>query len=99
MGVDPELALPGIAGKQRMLRSQRFKVIYRHDGKTPIFRFYDLIDDPHEERDVGSEHPEQLAELKANLESLMVGDNSFDEYETPLTPEQIEQLRALGYVQ
>ncbi|MGH6690217.1 MAG: sulfatase family protein, partial [Gammaproteobacteria bacterium] len=99
MGVDPELALPGIAGKQRMLRSQRFKVIYRHDGKSPIFRLYDLAEDPHEERDVGTEHPEELAKLKAELGSLMAGDNSPDEGETPLTPEQIEQFRALGYVQ
>jgi arylsulfatase A-like enzyme len=99
MGVDPELALPGIAGKQRMLRSQRWKIIYRHDGKTPIFRLYDLVEDPHEERDVGAEHPEELAELKAELESLMAGDQGSDEAETPLTPEQIEQLRTLGYVQ
>jgi arylsulfatase A-like enzyme len=99
MGVDPELALPGIAGKQRMMRSQQWKVIYRHDGKSPIFRLYDLAADPHENEDVALEHPEELRKLKTELDSLMAGDQDSDEGETPLTTEQIEQLRALGYVQ
>jgi len=97
-GVDPAVALPGIAGKERMLRDHRFKLVYRHDGRAPRYRLFDLEADPGESRDVSTAFPADLARLREELEALIATDVNPDEVEAPISEEQREQLRALGYV-
>ena len=97
-GVDPELALPGNAGKQRMVRTLRWKLLYRHDGQRPLYRLFDLAADPSERHDVGAEHPKELAMLRDLLDRFMRLDAGDSDGQGELTPEQKEQLRALGYI-
>ncbi len=65
---------------------------------------YDLNADPREERNVAAAHPERLAQLRAALEALRVGQPR-DAWprELDLSEEEerehIEQLRSLGYVE
>jgi arylsulfatase A-like enzyme len=99
VGVDPERALPGVPGKQRMLRSLRWKVVYRHDGEQPLYRLYDLETDPAEGTDVAARHPRVLAELRSALDGLMSSDVSPGKHTRAVTEEQARQLRALGYLQ
>jgi arylsulfatase A-like enzyme len=98
IGIDPELALPGVAGKQRALRDARFKILYRHDGRGPVYRLFDLERDPGETGDVSADHPRELERLRTELDALMRGDVSPHDREAMLTAEQTERLRALGYL-
>jgi arylsulfatase A-like enzyme len=99
LGIDPELKLPGIAGKERMLRDRRWKIVYRHDGTRPTYRLYDLEADPGETRDVAAEHPEVAADLRARLEALMATDENPTKGDTAVGAEETEKLRQLGYVE
>jgi arylsulfatase A-like enzyme len=98
VGVDPMRMLPGVAGKNRMFRDQRWKLTYRHDGTAPIYALYDLEADPNETTNVASHHTDVFRRMRSSFEQLLAADVSPDKVGKQLTSEQIERLRALGYV-
>lgn len=99
MGVDPELALPGVAGRHRMLRNLRFKLVYRPGKTEPRYSLHDLQYDPGEQKDISAQRPDVYKELRTQLDRIVANDRDIDRPETGPTPRQREKLRALGYVQ
>ncbi len=57
---------------------------------------YDLKDDPEQERDLSAEHPDGVARLREKVRGL--AEQGAESGAGP-DPEQLEQLRSLGYVQ
>ncbi len=97
VGVDPEVFLPGIAGKQRMLRDQDWKLLYIPNEAEGIVRLYDLKNDPGETKDVASDNPQVVARLRALLDAAMQEPGE-PTPERELSEEEEARLRALGYL-
>lgn len=53
--------------KERVLRTQRFKLVYTPGVKGPIFRLFDLAEDKHCERDVKTKYPQVFEAMKTAL--------------------------------
>ncbi len=78
-------------------------------GCTPEFReeLYDLASDPAEKNDLILDEPQLAGELSDAMEDITLSDpceimmnaNRGRLPEELLSPEQIEQLRSLGYIQ
>jgi arylsulfatase A-like enzyme len=98
VGIDPDLYLPGVAGKWRMLQTPDWKLVYIPDGKAGIVRLYDLRKDPGETRNAAGEHPQVVAQLRAQLAEIMAAERGPVARERSLTEEQKRRLRALGYL-
>lgn len=71
-----------------------------HDVTASRWHAYDLTADPREEHDLGEGVPEVTAArpVLARYDALGLGPNERPAAETP-TPENLEKLRALGYVE
>jgi arylsulfatase A-like enzyme len=81
---------------KRAVQQGRWKLHYgRPDDR---FALYDLATDPGERTDLAAQQPERLAELRALLEPQL-GPRSRAEQREELSPEEIEQLRELGYLE
>ena len=76
----------------------RYKLVERRPGRAALF---DLEADPGESRDLAERHPEIVARLRDAYERTEAGSTRYgqDGRETQLTPEAVEKLRALGYVE
>ena len=96
---DPEL------GRHSVPAGGRWGAVHPYFARVPRLLLYDLEDDPFARRAVNDEHPERVAHYRALLleqwQSHRALAQRFDEEveETPMTPEQLNQLRALGYIQ
>lgn len=69
---------------------------------TPAFRLYDRASDPHEQHDVAAEHPEVVEELREALKlevraARELGATYREAREIEHTPEELDELRKLGY--
>jgi len=64
----PEYEKPLVAAKERMLRTERWKLILTPtaDGKRH-YRLFDIVHDKHHERNVATQFPEVLAAMKLAL--------------------------------
>lgn len=56
-----------IQSKERVIRTERWKLVFTPGKFYDIVRLYDLPNDPHCERDVKLQHPETFAALKTHL--------------------------------
>lgn len=81
------------------------RAIRRGDWKLVLDRFsgelvlYDLAADPGEHEDVSQRHPEVAATLRTELDAFMGQAPAAEPRLLPgLTPAELEQLRALGYL-
>ena len=80
----------------RMVQDATTKLIYnRITGEVEL---YDLEADPAEQRNIATVAPERLARMRGQLDRYL-GDEQVAPDRDPLTPEEIETLRALGYVE
>jgi arylsulfatase A-like enzyme len=97
---NPRQYVDGVAGKWRMMRSDRFKLIMiPAKSGDPIWEFYDLQSDPGETRNVVGRFPEEERTLRSALLDLVASDPLKDDHaEPPLPPGLEENLRSLGYV-
>jgi arylsulfatase A-like enzyme len=87
-----------LARANRSIRRGRYKLI--HNSKEDSWALYDLELDPGETLDIAAKEPEITAELSAEIRSRYAG---FDPNPEPpnrieLDREELERLRALGYV-
>jgi arylsulfatase A-like enzyme len=98
VGIDPDLYLPGVAGKWRMFQNSDWKLVFIPDGQGGLSRLYNLTKDPGETRNVAERHPQVVARLRAQLAEIMAAERGSLARDRSLTEEQREQLRALGYL-
>ena len=97
---NPRQYVDGVAGKWRMMRSDRFKLIMiPAKSGGPIWEFYDLQSDPGETHNALGRFPEEEQTLRSALLDLVASDPLKDDRaEPPLPPDLEENLRSLGYV-
>jgi len=77
----------------RTVREGRWKYLHKLEPAL-----YDVEADPGETRNLAAERPEQMARLRERLESLLAAAPSAPEdAERAMSPEELAQLRALGY--
>jgi arylsulfatase A-like enzyme len=98
-GVTWRLVAPGYYPEFRALRRGKYKLIYVSDRDR--YMLFDLATDPKETHDLAAEKPELHAELRGQMERRY---QSFDpeptdETRVDMEQEDIENLRALGYIQ
>ena len=76
----------------------RYKLIERRPGDAQLF---DLEADPAENQDIADRHPDIVARLRQAYDRVESASPRYGQggRETKLSPEAIEKLRALGYVQ
>lgn len=80
----------------RMVQDESTKLIFnRLTGEAEL---YDLDTDPGEHHDIAGSDPERLEQMMAPLRGYLGNERSAPD-RPPLTPEEIEALRALGYVE
>jgi arylsulfatase A-like enzyme len=82
----------------RGVRRGRHKLVVEQGSGTHAL--YDLSEDPAERQDISEREPELTAELLAVLQARHAdtGEEPSPEDEVELSPEDLERLRALGYV-
>jgi len=96
---NPRQFVDGIAGKWRMLRSDRFKLILIPKEPEPIWEFYDLLADPGETTNVIDRFPAEVAVLREAVLQILETDPGRGDREEPPMPDDLEEkLRSLGYV-
>lgn len=94
----PEFDTAAIDRRMRMLRTERYKLIWYEGGDVEL---YDLVADPDELEDLAATRPELREELTADLRAWMsrretrARPDSFESQDA----EALDQLRALGYVE
>ena len=80
----------------RMVQDETTKLIYNRI--TGDVELYDLEADPAEQRDIAAGEPERVKRMMEQLDHYL-GDERVAPDREPLTPEEIETLRALGYIE
>lgn len=96
-GLQYERVLPGMFPVFRSVRHGRYKLVY--DSKREAHALYDLDTDPHELNDISASKTEIAERLVAVMRERQA-DYSPDPdpvNRVVLDPEEIDQLRALGY--
>ena len=98
-GVQEQSRLPGVYPIFRSIRRGNFKLVARTLGPETEYALYDLAEDPGELRDIASRHPAQVAEMAAVLQRRhgVGGEATPSGKAVELDPDEIDQLRALGY--
>jgi arylsulfatase A-like enzyme len=96
---NPRQYIEGVAGKWRMIRTDRYKLIRIPRDHDPIWELYDLRLDPGERANIVEQQPEVVVDLKRILMDLIGADPERKEREEPpVSPELEDNLRSLGYV-
>jgi len=96
---NPRQYIEGTAGKWRMMRDDRFKLILIPRDPEPVWEFYDLAADPGETTNVIDRFPDDVERLRGALLAIVAGDPGRDDRDEPPVPDDLEErLRSLGYV-
>jgi arylsulfatase A-like enzyme len=80
----------------RMVRDERTKLIY--DRIRGTVELYDLAADPFERRDIAASAADEVERLMEPLRAYLAAEQTAPD-RPPLSEEEIETLRALGYVE
>lgn len=85
--------------RKKSLRKGDWKIIL--DQLSDSYELYDLAADPGETRDLSEAEPERLEQLKVALDLAIehAGQDALDPEELDLSPDEVEMLRSLGYVE
>jgi hypothetical protein len=70
----PEYHDAVIESKDRMIRTNRWKLIEIPGDEAPIYRLYDMVADPHQKNDLSLDQPEIFARLKDALHRWWAGE-------------------------
>lgn len=103
-GVNPCRYIEGLPGKWRIARTTRWKLIYIPHPESPVFEFYNLVNDLGETVNLIDE-PEHEARIETFKDALFAWirpeDLKADELTQPADsdPEVDDRLRSLGYIE
>jgi len=75
-----------LVAKHRMVRDDRYKLVYAPTRKGVRWALFDTLDDPGEERDVAGSHPDVVARLQGALWEWMRQDEAMTERGGILVP-------------
>ncbi len=78
-----------------MIQTEGSKLIFNR--LTQEVWLYDLESDPEEQRDLSAYAPNTVAALRGQLERYMRGEERAAQLQ-PMPPEELEQMKALGYI-
>jgi arylsulfatase A-like enzyme len=97
-GVDPN------RGRHDIPAGGRWGAVHPFTAELPRLLLYDLEADPFATKDVNEQHPELVAKYQSLLEehwkaNQALAQRYLEASDAPVTPEQLEQLKSLGYVQ
>ena len=92
------LELPGVEGKLRMIRRGPGKLAVYPRAEGYEVELFDLTADPGETLDLAPSQPELARSLTTELEKWFAGYQDADIAPLELEDEDLESLRALGYV-
>jgi arylsulfatase A-like enzyme len=96
---NPRQYVDGTAGKWRMMRGDRFKLILIPKEPQPIWELYDLAADPGETTNVIARFPQEAETLRKALMEIVAADPGRDDRDEPPIPDELEEkLHSLGYV-
>jgi len=86
-------------GRSVSLTSGKWRLLGRDHLADDSFRLFNLQEDPQENRDVLASHPDVVAFLKAEIDLRRNGGaGNLGRGKLELSPEQINRLRSLGYL-
>jgi arylsulfatase A-like enzyme len=85
-----------VAGEQYGIRVGDWKLILGPEEGTR--QLFDVARDPRERRDVAAEEPERAAELERRIADWRAQHTREETAPEAISPEDLERLRALGYV-
>jgi arylsulfatase A-like enzyme len=74
--------------RHRMVRDERWKLLYVPTRKGVKYMLFDTVADPAEVSDVAASHPEELARLKTELWAWMLRDPAMEQRDGYLVPRQ-----------
>jgi arylsulfatase A-like enzyme/GT2 family glycosyltransferase len=74
LAVKPEYDAVTILAKDRMIRSDRWKLVYQPLNEGYVLRLFDTLSDPNCELDISADEPEVTGRLWARLEAWMSQD-------------------------
>jgi len=98
--VDAQTVSAGVAGRHRMLRTTRWKLVYVPTAGSDVYHLHDMANGG-EETDVAATHPDVLADMRADIDAILAADPDLahgGSVQRPITDAQRERLRALGYL-
>ncbi len=97
-GLQWDLTLKGMYPQIRSVRRGRYKLVY--ESKPERYSLYDLAEDPSEQVDLAKREPQITAQLVAEMRRRYSDFAPRDDSENKVELDQqdIDQLRALGYV-
>jgi arylsulfatase A-like enzyme len=75
-----------IVAKHRMVRDERYKLVYVPTRTGVLYMLYDTFDDPNETVDIAAKHPDVVARLKGELWTWMLRDEAMAERNGYLVP-------------
>lgn len=75
LAIKPEFADVIVEAKDRMIRLERWKLIYQPMRKGAVYRLFDVKNDPECRVDVADRHPEIFSDLKRRLIEWMTQDS------------------------
>jgi hypothetical protein len=78
-------------------RDGRYKSMWPRDGGPPLL--FDLRSDPEQRRNAGRDHPDVLAQHPARLDELSEELASPSSSRGRVTEDDLDRMRALGYVE
>ena len=74
--------------RHRMVRDERWKLVYVPTRKGVKYMLFDTVADPAEVSDVAASHPEELARLRTELWAWMLRDPAMEQRDGYLVPRQ-----------
>ena len=92
------IQVPGVGGKSRMIRRGRHKLILTPTPEGVDLELYDLAVDPTETTNLAEDLPDITRKLGWELENWFSGYEGADTSPLELDEEDMESLRALGYL-
>jgi len=97
-GLTYEEIVPGMIPVIHSIRRDHWKLVY--DSKRDVYLLYDLETDPSAVVDVSAENPAIVAQLAGEMKTRYEGftPSELENANVELSDEEIEELRALGYV-